>query len=99
MRRSKIALLAATVAVAGCTPVEMRGAHPSDAPHVCKAEPVQDYVGRPGEAGAIEGVRRASGAKSVRVVRPGEMVTVDFRADRVTVTVDGHRIITRIVCG
>jgi hypothetical protein len=35
----------------------------------------------------------------VRVVRPGEMVTMDFRADRLTVTVDGHGVITRVSCG
>jgi hypothetical protein len=99
MRRNKPLLLATAVLVAGCTPVEMRGEHPAGEAHVCKAEAVQDRVGRPGDGGAIEGIRRASGAKTVRVVRPGEMVTMDFRPDRVTVTVDGHRTITRIVCG
>jgi hypothetical protein len=99
MRPGKALPLLAAVAVAGCTPVEMRGAKPSGEAHACDARPVQDYVGRPGEAGAIEGIRRGSGAKTMRVVRPGEMVTMEFRADRVTVTVDGHRIITRITCG
>jgi hypothetical protein len=101
MRRNKplLPLAAAAIGLTGCTPVEMRAEHPQGAERRCEAQPVQDYLGRPGEAGAIEGIRRASGAKVVRVVRPGEMMTMDFRPDRVTVTVDGHRIITRIACG
>jgi hypothetical protein len=92
-RHNLVAL--ALLLLGGCMPVEMRGAQAG----VCDAGPAQRYVGRPGEAGAIQGARHASGAKTVRVVRPGEMMTMDYRADRMTVTVDKHGMIERIACG
>jgi hypothetical protein len=96
--RSEAVLLLATLALAGCTPVEMRGEHHS-AERICRDGPAQRYLGHGSSAGAVEGARRASGAKTVRVVRPGEAVTMDFRPDRLTVTVDEHQAISRLTCG
>jgi hypothetical protein len=93
------ALVAAALLLAGCTPVEMRGGGRPGGDHACRGLPAQQYVGQPGEAGAIQGAKRASGAAIVRIVRPGEMATMDFRPDRMTVTVDKHGVIARIVCG
>lgn len=95
--RAKASLLVGTLFLAGCTPVEMRGEH--HPPRECRNEPLKRFVGRPGDAGAIEGARRASGARTVRVLRPGEAMTMDFRADRLTIVVDEHRIIARASCG
>jgi hypothetical protein len=95
--RIEAGLVVAVLALAGCTPVEMRG--DNHAPRECHNEPLKRFVGRPGDAGAIEAARRASGARSVRVMRPGESMTMDFRADRLTVVVDEHRIIARASCG
>jgi hypothetical protein len=95
--RSEAALLLAMLVLAGCTPVEMRGEHAAG--RVCRDGLAQRYLGHAGGAGAVEGARRASGAGSVRVVRPGEAVTMDFRPDRLTVTVDEHQVISRLTCG
>lgn len=96
--RARALLLGAGLISAGCTPVEMRG-EPHQADHICHDAPARHYLGRPAGAGVIEGARRASGAKTIRVVRPGEAVTMDFRPDRLTVTVDEHQVISRIACG
>ncbi len=95
--RAKTGLLAATLLLAGCTPVEMRGEH--SPPRECRNEPLKRFIGRPADAGAIEGARRASGARTVRVLRPGEAMAMDFRADRLTVVVDEHRIVAQASCG
>ena len=86
--RSEAALLLATIALAGCTPVEMRGEHGPAARHICRNEPAQHYLGHGGGAGAIEGARRASGAKSVRVVRPGEAADIKSLAGRMSQLLD-----------
>ncbi len=96
--RVELGILAAALLVAGCTPVEMRGEH-GGPPRECSNEAAGRFVGRPGEAGVIEGARKASGARTVRVLRPGEMATMDFRPDRLTITVDKHRVIERANCG
>lgn len=95
--RGEASLVLATLLLAGCTPVEMRGEH--GPARECRNEPLKRFVGRPGDAGAIEGARRASGARTVRILRAGESMTMDFRADRLTIVVDEHRIIARASCG
>ncbi len=95
--RVEASFLVVALLLAGCTPVEMRGEH--SPPRECRNEPLKRFIGHPGDAGAIEGARRASGARTVRVLRPGEAMTMDFRADRLTVVVDEHRIIARANCG
>lgn len=95
--RSEAALLLVMVVLAGCAPAGTRGEHPAG--RVCRDGPAQRYLGHAGGAGAVEGARRASGARSVRVVRPGEAVTMDVRPDRLTVTLDQHQVISRLSCG
>ena len=49
------------------------------------------------ELGAI--MLKASGAKTLRWVAPGMMVTMDFRPDRLTVSYDAGYKILRVSCG
>ena len=35
----------------------------------------------------------------VRVIKPGQAVTMDYRGDRLNVEVDAHNAIVRITCG
>lgn len=65
----------------------------------CGAERVQDHIGRAHDAALGEAIRAESGAASMRVVRPGEAVTLDYRADRLNVRLDADGIIAEIVCG
>jgi hypothetical protein len=43
--------------------------------------------------------RARSGAKVVRVVRPGQMVTMEFNTERLTIEVDGSGRVIRVRCG
>lgn len=66
----------------------------------CGARGLGRFVGGP--AGAVEGVRLvgADGQPAVvRVIRPGDAVTMDFREDRVNVEVDAAGAVSRIYCG
>ncbi|HMO68727.1 MAG TPA: I78 family peptidase inhibitor, partial [Novosphingobium sp.] len=42
---------------------------------------------------------RATGARTLRWMPPRTAVTMDYRADRLTVSYDDNRIIERISCG
>ena len=46
-----------------------------------------------------EKVRELSGSMVVRVLHPGEVVTMEFRFDRVNITVDDAGAITQVTCG
>lgn len=65
----------------------------------CGAERVQDRVGRHFGAALGEAIRAESGAAAMRVIRPGEAVTLDYRADRLNVRLDEDDVITVIGCG
>ena len=68
-------------------------------PGVCAATPVEMLVGERFRRGVPTRAKRLSGARVVRVVMPGEVVTQDFRDDRLTMRVDHRRVITSVRCG
>ena len=68
-------------------------------PGVCAAGPAEVLVGERYRRRVPTRARRLSGARTVRVVHPGEMTTMDFREDRLNIRVDHRRIITAVRCG
>lgn len=66
---------------------------------VCEAGGVQNLIGRPMSVGNRALARRVSRARVVRVLRPGQIVTMEFRADRLNLDVDARGIITGARCG
>ena len=66
---------------------------------VCKAEPAQHLVGRPSSQQLGADVVRLTGAKTLRWIPEGGIVTMDYRADRVNVELDQQNKVTRIRCG
>lgn len=56
-------------------------------------------VGKQATADVVERVRVESGSQSARVLKPGQMVTMEFIAGRVNVYVDAANRIERVACG
>lgn len=65
----------------------------------CGAELVQDRVGRTYSEALGEAIRDESGAAAMRVIRPGEAVTLDHRPDRLNVHLDETDTIASLDCG
>jgi hypothetical protein len=67
--------------------------------HTCNAEGLADLVGREA-TGAVgtEAVRR-SGSRTLRWIRPGDAVTMDYRPDRLNVHLDARNRVERFACG
>jgi hypothetical protein len=90
------------VALTACTPappVEPPAQTPPVAEGNCSAEAAGDLVGKPYSAEAVEKARLASGSKTVRVIRPGMAVTMDYRIDRLNIDLDEKDVVTRVHCG
>jgi len=69
---------------------------PAEGP--CNSEAAQGLVGKekPTDAEAMQ----LTGSKTVRQVQPGDMVTQDFREDRVTIETDpATGLVTQATCG
>jgi hypothetical protein len=56
-------------------------------------------IGERASPGVLERATLDSGALSARVLHPGEVVTMEFNGDRLTVEVDGQGRITNVRCG
>ena len=65
----------------------------------CQADPGQRFVGQAASEDIVEQVRVATGANSVRVLKPGEAATMDFRDDRLNLHLDDHGVIVTVSCG
>ena len=92
--------LAATLLAAGCsTPAPATG--PTGAPRgdLCNAQAAQAFVGQNSTAKVVEAARVKSGALMARILRPGQMVTKEFDAQRLNLEVDANGRIVAVRCG
>ena len=105
--------LAVAAALAGCTGYGQPAASasgaaagtapsPSPAPAPvaeCNAQPAQFAVGQNSTAAVVESARARSGARMARILRPGQMITKEFDAQRLNLEVDGNGRILAVRCG
>ncbi len=69
-----------------------------DAPE-CRAGPAETLVGERYRRHVPTRAKKLSGARTVRVMWPGQMMTMDYRVDRLNLRVDHKRLITAVSCG
>lgn len=98
--------LAAAVLVAlsaGCaqTPPQVPEAPPPPvfAPGECDAQSAQFAVGQAFNAPLGEQARVKARAQRLRTVRPGQMVTMEFDARRLTIEIDAQEKVAAVRCG
>lgn len=65
----------------------------------CNAASSQTAVGRLADAALQADVKQRSGARIVRVLRPDQIVTMEFNAERLNLSVDRDGRINRVSCG
>ena len=96
------ALLAACAAPAAAanpgppTPTPIHGETPG---HTCRTARTDRFIGRPGTSQTGRSIKRITRAAVLRWAPPGTMLTMDYRADRVTVYLGPDRRVTKINCG
>jgi hypothetical protein len=71
---------------------------PADLAPSCSADSARSFLGRPVDGNA-DGARKAADADTVRIIRPGDMVTMDFRDGRLNLKIDGKGLIVAVSCG
>lgn len=65
----------------------------------CRAVGLERFRGQPATAANGTAMLRASGARTIRWVQPGQMVTMDFSPQRLTVHLARGLVIERASCG
>jgi hypothetical protein len=65
----------------------------------CRNEGLAAFVGKPATKELGAQMLATSGARALRWVEKGMMVTMDFRDDRLTVHLDAANRVERAICG
>lgn len=91
------ASLALLALLAACSSVDKPAAPHPDA--TCRAEAVPGLLGKLATAERVEMAREQTGAKSVRVLAPGDAATMDYNPQRLNIEIDEAELIQRISCG
>lgn len=94
-------IVLACALAAGCTGLGEPAVGPTGAPRggTCDAGPAQSAVGQSSTAKVVEAARVRSGARMARILRPGQMVTKEFDAQRLNLEVDANGRIVAVRCG
>ncbi|MGH8416492.1 MAG: I78 family peptidase inhibitor [Pseudomonas sp.] len=98
-------LILAAVLLAGCSntsesssPTEAAVASDSGQSR-CDAAAAQFAVGKPASPALLEQARVKSGAQTARVLGPNDMVTLEYRSDRLNLNTDQAATVNRVNCG
>lgn len=102
-RASLVTLLVATV-LAGCSTGGTSGGSaapvaPAGNDGRCEASGADFTVGKPATAELLEQARKASGSQMARILKPHDMITLEYRSERLNLNVDEKGVITRVNCG
>ena len=91
-------LLLAVLLLVGCATTRpiVHGDTPG---HTCVTESTDNFIGEEGTSATGAAIMRATNAAVLRWAPPGYMMTMDFRADRVTVRLGPDGKVTAISCG
>lgn len=66
----------------------------------CNADAARDAVlGQVASTEVVEQARLAAGAQMARVLKPGQMVTMEYREGRLNIDVDAKNVIINLRCG
>ena len=96
--------LLAALALAGCsTPgasEPAKDAAVADAGHSrCESKAAEFTIGQKASPQLLEQARTRAGAQNARILKPNDMITLEYRSDRLNLNTDDNLVITRVNCG
>lgn len=65
----------------------------------CDATALQAQIGQKATQSVMEELRTRSGSATARILRPGQLVTMEYNATRLNLIVDDKDVMTAIRCG
>ncbi|NYT66409.1 hypothetical protein H0A58_10585 [Alcaligenaceae bacterium] len=102
-------LFCALVTLAGCssTPIATSTNSSQDSAFnnnatsssLCNSDPVQSLLGKNPNPSVMAQAKQLSGAKQLRTLLPGQVMTMEYNPERLNILVDDADTITRINCG
>ncbi len=104
--RASLATLLVAAVLAGCSTGGSSSSDGTSAPAAaasndgrCEASGADFAVGKQGTADLLEQARKSSGSQTARILKPHDVVTLEYRSERLNLNVDDRGIVTRVNCG
>ncbi len=102
--RAYLATLAVAAVLAGCSTGGNAGgggapAAPAGNDGRCDASGADFTLGKPASVELLEQARKASGSQMARILTPHDVVTLEYRSERLNLNVDEQGKVTRVNCG
>lgn len=94
-----MAAFAILVGCAGRHPRAPSTAAPGSDAAACRLDLLKVLEGRPGSAVLAAQALQLSGARTVRWMHPGDMVTMDLQPDRLNIKLTKSNIVKSFACG
>ncbi|MFJ2483774.1 I78 family peptidase inhibitor [Pseudomonas sp. NPDC087598] len=95
------ALMAAAM-LAGCSTTSSESAKDPVAPEAgsrCEATAAEFAIGKKASPALLEQARAKAGAQNARFLKPDDMITLEYRSDRLNLNTDNGLVVTRVNCG
>ena len=89
----------ALLQLTACTVAQSDATAVGPPPGSCRNEALGQFTGQPASEDLGAKMLRASGARTIRWVPKGSVVTMEFSYERVTVLLDGSNRVERASCG
>lgn len=65
----------------------------------CDASKLTDIIGKTATDALVADAQKRAGARTTRVIKPGQPVTMDYRTDRLNIEVTERNVVTATRCG
>lgn len=92
-------LLLASLTLLGCQQTKPQTQEALTVTGTCNAQAAQHFLGKTASPALLEQARNQSGAQTARVLRPDDVVTLEYNAQRLNLSTDDALVIQRINCG
>ncbi|WP_194790422.1 I78 family peptidase inhibitor [Pseudomonas sp. UFMG81] len=102
--RATLATLLLASVLAGCSTGGSSGGSaaptaPAGNDGRCEASGADFTIGKPGTPELLEQARKASGSQMARILKPHDVITLEYRSERLNLNVDEKGVVTRVNCG
>ena len=65
----------------------------------CESKAAEFAIGQKASPQLLEQARTRAGAQNARILKPNDMITLEYRSDRLNLNTDDNLVITRVNCG
>lgn len=89
----------ALLPLAACQIAQSDATAPGPPPGTCHNAALGQFTGQPASQELGARIVRESGARTIRWVPKGAIITMEFSPERVTVRLDGANRVERAICG